>query len=73
MRNLGQEILQANILIVDDQPVNVRLLEKILKQAGYQNLYSTMDSREALPMFQQHDIDVLLLDIRMPHLDGFQV
>ncbi|MEY8240982.1 MAG: response regulator [Cycloclasticus sp.] len=73
MRSLGQEILQANILIVDDQPVNVRLLEKILKQAGYQNLYSTMDSREALPMFQQHDIDVLLLDIRMPHLDGFQV
>jgi len=73
MINLEKEILQANILIVDDQLVNVRLLEKILKQAGYVNIHSTLDSREALPMFQQYNIDALLLDIRMPNLDGFQV
>jgi len=73
MINLEKNILQANILIVDDQLVNVRLLEKILKQAGYTNIYSTLDSREAYPLFLQHNIDILLLDIRMPHLDGFQV
>lgn len=73
MMTLEQDILRANILIVDDQMLNVRLFEKILKQAGYQNVYSTLDSRQALTMYQEHDIDVLLLDIRMPHLDGFQV
>lgn len=73
MITLDQDILSANILIVDDQIVNVRLLEKILKQAGYLHIYSTVDSRQVLTMYQEHDIDVLLLDIRMPHLDGFQV
>ena len=73
MTNIEQDVLLANILIVDDQLVNVRLLEKILKQAGYVNIYSTLDSREALSMFKQYDIDALLLDIRMPNLDGFQV
>ena len=63
----------ANILIVDDQAINVKLLEKILKQAGYTNLFSTMDSRQAVPLFIEHDIDILLLDIRMPHMDGFEV
>jgi len=63
----------ANILIVDDQVLNVKLLEKILKQAGYENIFSTTDSREAVPLFIQHDIDILLLDIRMPHMDGFAV
>ncbi|PCJ29891.1 MAG: two-component system response regulator [Gammaproteobacteria bacterium] len=63
----------ANILIVDDQIVNIKLLEKILKQDGYENVFSTIDSREAVPLFLEHNIDILLLDIRMPHLDGFEV
>ena len=66
-------ILSANVLIVDDQIINVKLLEKTLKQAGYKNIFSTIDSREAVPLFIKHDIDILLLDIRMPHLDGFEV
>lgn len=65
--------LSANILIVDDQALNVKLLERILDQAGYKNVYSTIDSREAVPLFLKHNIDILLLDIRMPHLDGFEV
>lgn len=66
-------MLNANILIVDDQIANTSLLSKILKQAGYRNIYSTTDSRETLTLYKEHNVDLLLLDIRMPHLDGFQV
>lgn len=67
------KILTANILIVDDQIANVKLLEKIFKQAGYSNVLSTTDSREVVYLYQKHEVDVLLLDIRMPHMDGFEV
>lgn len=67
------EILNANILIVDDQIVNVKLLERIYKKAGFNHVFSTIDSRQAADMYQTHDIDIILLDIRMPHLDGFEV
>ncbi len=66
-------IKSAHILIVDDQIINVKLLEKILKQAGYKYIFSTTDSRQTTTLFIEHQIDILLLDIRMPHLDGFQV
>jgi len=73
MVKIEQKILMANILIVDDQFVNIKLLEKILTQAGYQNIFSTTDSRQAIDMYLEHDIDLLLLDIRMPNMDGFEV
>ncbi len=66
-------IKSANILIVDDQILNVKLLEKILKQAGYNNIFSTTDSRQTVLLFHQHQIDIVLLDIRMPQMDGFEV
>ncbi len=71
--NIDENILGANILIVDDQATNTILLERILKKAGYNNLYTTTDSREAVPMYIEHNVDLLLLDIRMPHMDGFDV
>lgn len=67
------EIFSAKVLIVDDQIVNVKLLEKMLKQAGFMNVFSTTDSLQAVDLYLKHDIDVLLLDIRMPNLDGFGV
>ncbi len=70
---LEHDILKANILIVDDQPVNISLLKKILQKSGYTNLFSTTDSRQASAMYVEHQIDLLLLDIRMPHLNGFEV
>lgn len=73
MVDLGKKIYMANILIVDDQIVNIKLLERILRQAGYSNIFSTIDPRQAINMFNEHDIDLLLLDIRMPHMDGFEV
>lgn len=70
---MNDKIFSANILIVDDQIVNVKLLELIYKKAGFSHIFSTTDSRQVVDMYQTHDIDVVLLDIRMPHLDGFEV
>lgn len=63
----------AKILIVDDEEANVRLLERTLQRWGYTNLISTTDSREAMPLFEQHRPDLILLDLMMPHIDGFTV
>lgn len=73
MVKIEDDILKANILIVDDQVVNIILLEKMLSQAGYSHIFSTVDPRQAIDMYLKHDIDLLLLDIRMPHMDGFDV
>lgn len=73
MMDLQEQIQKANILIVDDNPVNVKLLEEILEQENYTNIYSTTDPRQVKALDQQWHFDVILLDIRMPHMDGFQV
>jgi putative two-component system response regulator len=64
---------QGKILIVDDELANVRFLEIILHEAGYHNIYSTTDARQALSLFQSIKPDLLLLDLSMPYLDGFAV
>jgi putative two-component system response regulator len=63
----------ARILIVDDEPANVKLLEMMLELAGYHDFRSTTDSRDALPIFREYQPDLVLLDLSMPHLDGFEV
>lgn len=63
----------ARILIVDDEPANVRLLERFLQVAGYRHLVTTQDPRQVLPLFMEAQPDLILLDIHMPHLDGFAV
>ena len=63
----------AKIMIVDDQFPNVLLLEEILKEEDFTNLISITDSREALSAFMDHQPDLILLDLRMPHLDGYGV
>lgn len=68
-----QGIKAATILVVDDQPVNVKLLEKVLLAEGYPNVISTTDSREAVNLFQAHNCDLVLLDLNMPHIDGYGV
>ncbi|MBF0623542.1 MAG: response regulator [Magnetococcales bacterium] len=69
----GEEILKARILIVDDQPVNNRLLETILAREGFTNLTTTTDSREAVRLYAEQPCDLLLLDWEMPHLSGGEV
>jgi putative two-component system response regulator len=65
--------LGARILIVEDSPENVQLLERILGRAGFTQVTSTSDPQEAIPMFEQLAPDIVLLDLHMPLLDGFQV
>lgn len=63
----------GKLLIVDDEEENVLLLETILRRAGYANLRSTTDSRRVLSLFLEYQPDLILLDIQMPHLDGYAV
>jgi putative two-component system response regulator len=64
---------RARILIVDDEPANVLLLERLLERAGYHNFVSTTDSAQALPLSTQRPPDLVLLDLHMPAPDGFEV
>jgi serine phosphatase RsbU (regulator of sigma subunit) len=69
----SSEIFNSKILIVDDQEANVRLLERILRGAGYVSVTSTMDPRQVSQLHQQNRYDLILLDLQMPGMDGFQV
>jgi len=69
----ASEILNASILIVDDQEPNVTLLEKMLRNAGYRNIASTRDPRTVCALHAAHRYDLILLDLQMPDMDGFQV
>ncbi|GAL10580.1 chitin catabolic cascade sensor histidine kinase ChiS [Vibrio astriarenae] len=60
------------ILIADDEPVNVRVLDSFLRLEGYQVITAT-DGKQALTMVEQHQPDLLLLDIMMPELNGYEV
>ena len=67
------EILHANILIVDDQESNVRLLEQLLSGSGYVNVSATMNPEEVCSLHRKNRYDLILLDLQMPDMDGFQV
>ena len=67
------EILNASILIVDDQEVNVSLLERMLRAAGYTSIASTMDPHEVCELQRKNRYCLILLDLQMPGMDGFQV
>jgi CheY-like chemotaxis protein len=68
-----QSVTDAKILIVDDDQINVRFLGKILTGAGYQNVSGTTDSREVASILSNCYPDLLLLDLHMPHVDGYQI
>ncbi len=70
---MTEPLSQARILIVDDQQANIDVLERFVRQAGYVNIRSTVDSRQVLGLFMAEKPDIVLLDLAMPHLDGFAV
>ena len=72
MVNLS-DILNAGILIVDDLEANVLLLEQMLHGAGYTCVASTMDPLEVRELHRKNRYDLILLDLQMPGMDGFQV
>src|SRR5437867_11460613 len=65
--------LTAKILVVDDEEANVRLLERLLLQAGYTNVQSTTDSRRVVALYTEFQPDLILLDLHMPYRDGFEL
>jgi PAS domain S-box-containing protein len=67
------EILNARLLIVDDQEVNVTLLEQMLREAGYACVASTTNPQEVCALHRKNRYDLILLDLQMPGMDGFQV
>jgi putative two-component system response regulator len=70
---MARPLESARLLIVDDEPANVQLLERILKKGGYTNIESIGDSRRVLALFSSFQPDLVLLDLLMPHMDGFMV
>ncbi len=69
----SSDILQGKILIVDDQKANILLLERMLRGAGYVSIESTNDPEEVYKLHLNNRYDLILLDLQMPGLDGFEV
>src|SRR4030066_1960018 len=69
----ASDILNADILIVDDQQSNISLLEQLLSEAGYACVTSTMNPQEVCALHRKNHYDLILLDLQMPGMDGFQV
>ncbi|HEY8024008.1 MAG TPA: response regulator [Burkholderiaceae bacterium] len=67
------EILNAGILIVDDQEANVTLLAQMLRNGGYRHVTATTNPLEVCALHAEHRYDLILLDLQMPKMDGFQV
>jgi len=67
------DILSASILIVDDQKPNVSLLEQLLSETGYTCVTSTMNPQQVCALHRKNCYDLILLDLQMPGMDGFQV
>ena len=70
---LTEELQRASILIVDDQEANVLLLERLLHDAGYMHVSSTRRPQDACALHREQDFDLILLDLQMPGMDGFEV
>ncbi|OGS97264.1 MAG: diguanylate cyclase response regulator [Gallionellales bacterium RIFCSPLOWO2_02_FULL_57_47] len=69
----SSDIFHGKVLIVDDQEANVILLERMLRGAGYVSIASTMDPGEVCELYRNNRYDLILLDLQMPGMDGFQV
>lgn len=69
----SSDILSASILVVDDQEANVLLLERMLRGAGYTSIASTRQPEQVCELHRQNRYSLILLDLHMPGLDGFQV
>ncbi|MBD0320714.1 MAG: response regulator, partial [Gemmatimonadetes bacterium] len=67
------EVLACTLLLVDDEIANLELLQVLLEVEGYTNVISTADARQAIPLWESHAPDLVLLDLHMPHRDGFAV
>ena len=71
---MGQmDVHSGSILVVDDNPVNIAIVEKILSHDGYRNVHSTTNPLEVTNLYLQNDYDLILLDVHMPEISGIEV
>src|SRR3982751_3629519 len=63
----------ARIMIVDDEPVNIKVVRKYLQIAGYENFVTTSESPKAMAMIRKEKPDVILLDVMMPQVSGLRI
>ena len=70
---IDSTLKNANILIVDDQESNICVLEAFLEIQGFTNIKTTTDPRQVVQLFASFSPDLILLDLMMPHLSGFEV
>jgi len=67
------DLSKASILVVDDEESNVRLIKNVLETKDYEKIIAVTDSREVLDVCKENHIDLILLDINMPYMDGYEV
>ena len=70
---MNANLLKSKILIVDDTPANIEVLESLLAFENFENFLSTTDSREVMNLYLKFEPDLILLDLNMPYLTGFEV
>ncbi|MBW7472849.1 response regulator [Marinobacter sp. M216] len=68
-----ENLFEQTIFVIDDEPVNLKLLNKILKNAGYLNLVLISDPRDVIASYREHRPSLILLDLNMPNIDGYQI
>ena len=71
--NMDLSLTRLKILMIDDEPVNLILLEQVLREKGYTRLRAVNDSRTAIAVLAEFQPDLILLDLMMPHVDGFAI
>lgn len=69
----AEERLASKIMIVDDEPLNIRVVRKYLEQLGYHNFVTTSESTDAVATIQREDPDVVILDVMMPVVSGIDI
>ena len=69
----SEELKQASIMMVDDEPVILETLENLLEDAGYKNFVSTAEATKAIELMQSTKPDIVLLDVMMPEVSGLEI